>query len=114
MIRVRTAHPGRVRTALLCATALLGTVLPAGGAWAANGAGSAPAPCVASPEPSGGEAKQIMDIARAAQKELDLNAVVLRVTRDGQEVVTGALGESMTGVPATADMHFRAGSVAIV
>ncbi|PWK64158.1 CubicO group peptidase (beta-lactamase class C family) [Streptomyces sp. CG 926] len=114
MIGVTTAHPGRARTALLCATALLGTVLPAGGAWAATGAGSAAASCVASPEPSGGEAKQILDIAKAAQKELDLNAVVLRVTRDGREIVTGALGESMTGVPATADMHFRAGSVAIV
>ncbi|MER7824105.1 serine hydrolase domain-containing protein [Streptomyces sp. NPDC096097] len=114
MIGVTTAHPGRARTALLCATALLGTVLPAGGAWAATGAGSAAASCVASPEPSGGEAKQILDIAKAAQKELDLNAVVLRVTRDGREIVTGALGESMTGVPAAADMHFRAGSVAIV
>ncbi|MFB7267655.1 serine hydrolase, partial [Streptomyces nojiriensis] len=112
MTGVRTAHPGRARTALLCATALLGTVLPAGGAWAATGAGAATASCAASPEPSGGEAKQIMDIAKAAQKELDLNAVVLRVTRDGREIVTGALGESMTGVPATADMHVRAGSVA--
>ncbi|MER6450078.1 serine hydrolase domain-containing protein [Streptomyces venezuelae] len=114
MSGVRTTHPGRARTALLCATALLATVLPAGGAWAATGAGSAPAPCAASPEPKGGEAKRILDIAKAAQKELDLNAVVLRVTRDGREVVTVALGESMTGVPATADMHFRAGSVAIV
>ncbi|MCX4808322.1 beta-lactamase family protein [Streptomyces sp. NBC_01214] len=114
MTGVRTAHPGRARTALLCATALLGTVLPAGGAWAATGAATATASCAASPEPSGGEAKQILDIAKAAQKELDLNAVVLRVTRDGREIVTGALGESMTGVPATADMHFRAGSVAIV
>ncbi|WP_405790275.1 serine hydrolase domain-containing protein [Streptomyces sp. NBC_01367] len=114
MTGVRTVHPGRARTALLCATALLGAVLPAGGAWAATGAGAATASCVASPQPSGGEAKQILDIAKAAQKELDLNAVVLRVTRDGREIVTGALGESMTGVPATADMHFRAGSVAIV
>ncbi|MFE5518919.1 serine hydrolase domain-containing protein [Streptomyces virginiae] len=114
MTGVMTAHPGRARTALLCATALLGTVLPAGGAWAVNGTGAPGASCVASPEPTGGEAKQILDIAEAAQKELDLNAVLLRVTRDGREVVTVALGESMTGVPATADMHFRAGSVAIV
>ncbi|MFF4264457.1 serine hydrolase domain-containing protein [Streptomyces virginiae] len=114
MIGVRTAHPGRARTALLCATALLGTVLPAGGAWAAPRAGAAAASCVASPQPTGGEAKQILDIAEAARKELDLNAVLLRVTRDGREVVTVALGESMTRVPATADMHFRAGSVAIV
>ncbi|MFD4915298.1 serine hydrolase domain-containing protein [Streptomyces virginiae] len=114
MTGVRTAHPGRARTALLCATALLGTVLPAGGAWAVTGTGAPAASCVASPEPTGGEAKQILDIAEAAQKELDLNAVLLRVTRDGREVVTVALGESMTDVPATADMHFRAGSVAIV
>ncbi|MFD7396256.1 serine hydrolase domain-containing protein [Streptomyces virginiae] len=114
MTGVMTAHPGRARTALLCATALLGTVLPAGGAWAVTGTGAPGASCVASPEPTGGEAKQILDIAAAAQKELDLNAVLLRVTRDGREVVTVALGESMTGVPATADMHFRAGSVAIV
>ncbi|WP_244290700.1 serine hydrolase domain-containing protein [Streptomyces virginiae] len=114
MTGVMTAHPGRARTALLCATALLGTVLPAGGAWAVTGTGAPGASCVASPEPTGGEAKQILDIAEAAQKELDLNAVLLRVTRDGREVVTVALGESMTGVPATADMHFRAGSVAIV
>ncbi|MFB6515612.1 serine hydrolase domain-containing protein [Streptomyces virginiae] len=114
MTGVMTAHPGRARTALLCATALLGTVLPAGGAWAVTGTGAPAASCVASPEPTGGEAKQILDIAEAAQKELDLNAVLLRVTRDGREVVTVALGESMTGVPATADMHFRAGSVAIV
>jgi CubicO group peptidase (beta-lactamase class C family) len=42
-----------------------------------------------------------------------LNAVILRVTIDGREVVTAALGESMTGVPATTDMHFRNGAVAI-
>ena len=43
----------------------------------------------------------------------DVKAVILRVTIDGQEVVTAALGESMTGVPATTDMHFRNGAVAI-
>jgi CubicO group peptidase (beta-lactamase class C family) len=37
----------------------------------------------------------------------------VRVTRDGKEVVTRAVGESMTGVPATTDMHFRNGAVAI-
>ena len=37
----------------------------------------------------------------------------MRVTIDGQEIVTAALGESMTGVPATTDMHFRNGAVAI-
>jgi CubicO group peptidase (beta-lactamase class C family) len=44
---------------------------------------------------------------------MDLRALLLRVTIDGEEVVTHALGESMTGVPATPDMHIRNGAVAI-
>ena len=32
---------------------------------------------------------------------------------DGQDIVRTAVGESMTGVPATVDMHFRNGAVAI-
>ncbi len=43
----------------------------------------------------------------------DLEAVVLRVAEGGEPTLTIALGESMTGVPATADMHFRNGAVAI-
>lgn len=39
-----------------------------------------------------------------------LQAVIVRVTIDGKEVVTEAMGESMTGVPATEDMHFRNGA----
>jgi CubicO group peptidase (beta-lactamase class C family) len=45
--------------------------------------------------------------------EMHLNAVLLTVTVDGSEVVSHALGESMTGVPATMDMHLRNGAVAI-
>ncbi len=40
-----------------------------------------------------------------------LKAVIYRVTIDGKPLVTNALGESMTGVPATTDMHFRNGAV---
>ena len=43
----------------------------------------------------------------------DLRAIIVRVTVDGRELVTAALGESMTGVPATPEMHFRNGAVAI-
>src|SRR5919107_2475735 len=43
----------------------------------------------------------------------DLKAVILRVVSDGRELITTALGEAMTGVPATVDMHFRNGAVAI-
>jgi len=41
-----------------------------------------------------------------------LRAVLVQVTIDGQQVVSQAVGESMTGVPATTDMHFRNGAVA--
>jgi CubicO group peptidase (beta-lactamase class C family) len=46
-------------------------------------------------------------------KENHLKAVLVRVTRNGEEVATVTLGESMTGVPVTEDMHFRNGAVAI-
>lgn len=39
-----------------------------------------------------------------------LRALIVQVTKDGQNVYTGARGTSMTGVPATPDMHFRIGS----
>lgn len=58
-------------------------------------------------------AADIAALAREAMDRYDLKAVILRVTIDGEEVVTTALGESMTGVPATTDMHFRNGAVAI-
>jgi hypothetical protein len=41
-----------------------------------------------------------------------LRAVILRVTMDGEEIVTAATGESLTGVPATTEMRFRNGAVA--
>ena len=63
--------------------------------------------------PASGPAATIVAIAREAMEQQDLKAVILRVTIDGREVVTAALGESMTGVPATVDMHFRNGAVAI-
>lgn len=42
-----------------------------------------------------------------------LKAVLVRVTVGGEEVLTRAVGESMSGVPATTAMHFRNGAVAI-
>jgi CubicO group peptidase (beta-lactamase class C family) len=43
----------------------------------------------------------------------NLKAVLVRVTQNGEEVATVVRGESMTGVPATEEMHFRNGAVAI-
>ncbi|MFI8964937.1 serine hydrolase domain-containing protein [Streptomyces sp. NPDC053493] len=68
--------------------------------------------CVRTRHPLDDRARAVVDIVRKAKTDLRLNAVLFRVTVDGREVVTDALGESMTGVPAEPDMHFRAGSVA--
>jgi CubicO group peptidase (beta-lactamase class C family) len=61
----------------------------------------------------GDQAEATVAIARDIMEQQDVKAVIVRVTIDGQELVTEALGESMTGVPATTDMHFRNGAVAI-
>jgi CubicO group peptidase (beta-lactamase class C family) len=59
------------------------------------------------------QANDIIAIAANAMTQYALKAVILRVTIADREIVTAALGESMTGVPATTDMHFRNGAVAI-
>jgi CubicO group peptidase (beta-lactamase class C family) len=59
------------------------------------------------------KAEAVMKIVRDYMEEAHLKAVIVRVTVDGKEIVTAAEGESMTGVPATTDMHFRNGAVAI-
>ena len=57
--------------------------------------------------------ESMVELAREAMSEKALRGVILRVLIDGEELVTAAIGDSMTGVPATADMHFRNGAVAI-
>jgi CubicO group peptidase (beta-lactamase class C family) len=61
---------------------------------------------------AGDQAEAIVAIARNIMDKQDVKAVILRVVGDGHEIVTDALGESMTGVPATTEMHFRNGAVA--
>ncbi|OBB56597.1 serine hydrolase domain-containing protein [Mycolicibacterium monacense] len=58
-------------------------------------------------------AEAVMRIVNDTMADAHLKAAIVRVTEDGDEIVTRAVGESMTGVPATADMHFRNGAVAI-
>jgi len=64
------------------------------------------APVAASPQGA------IQTITSDAMKQYELKSIIVQVTSDGNNVYTGALGESMTGVPATPDMHFRAGAMA--
>ncbi|MER5473187.1 serine hydrolase domain-containing protein [Streptomyces sp. NPDC002935] len=110
--RLRTR--ARARTALLCAallavTAQTGAAAPA---FAGGPGGRGGRDCVRTERPLDGQAREVLDIAREAKAELHLKSVELKVTSDGREILTDALGESMTGVPAEPDMHFRAGSVA--
>ena len=57
-------------------------------------------------------AAAVTQVITEQQKKLNLRAVLYTVRVNEQEVVTGAVGESMTGVLATPDMYFRNGAVA--
>jgi CubicO group peptidase (beta-lactamase class C family) len=80
----------------------------------ATGCGHNGAP-TSSPASSADQAKAdaVMRVVRNMMAQAHLKAAIVRVTVDGKEIVTQAVGDSMTGVPATTDMHFRNGAVAI-
>jgi D-alanyl-D-alanine carboxypeptidase len=65
------------------------------------------------PKQGSGTAEDLAAAAKRAMEKYHLKAILLKVTEGTEEVATLAMGESMTGVPATADMHFRNGAVAI-
>ena len=58
-------------------------------------------------------AARIDAIVREGMEKRGLKAVLAGVTIGGKPLLIEAWGESMTGVPATPDMHFRNGAVAI-
>lgn len=85
------------------AAALLVLALAApGAARAANSSGSAAADSPVA----------IQSVVRASLAANHLRAAIVEVRRDGRTVYTGAFGVSMTGVPATTEMHFRNGALA--
>jgi CubicO group peptidase (beta-lactamase class C family) len=59
------------------------------------------------------KADAVLKIVKDTLAERHLKAVIVRVTVNGKEVLTQGVGDSMTGVPATPQMHFRNGAVAI-
>jgi D-alanyl-D-alanine carboxypeptidase len=61
----------------------------------------------------GPDAEKVAAAAKRAMEKYHLKAVLAKVTWGTGEVATLAMGESMTGVPATPEMHFRNGAVAI-
>jgi len=68
---------------------------------------------IAPPPADSALAASVDQTVQEAMRARHLRAVIVRVTVDGKDVITKAYGESMTGVPATVDMHFRNGAVAI-
>jgi CubicO group peptidase (beta-lactamase class C family) len=57
-------------------------------------------------------AATISNVVRSSMAKNHLKAVIVQVRSNGSDVYTGAFGDSMTGVPATPDMHFRNGALA--
>ena len=58
-------------------------------------------------------AAEVMAVVAQFKEQHHLRAVLVKVTRGDGTIVEQAVGESMTGMPATTDMHFRNGAVAI-
>ncbi|MFE2532125.1 serine hydrolase domain-containing protein [Streptomyces sp. NPDC059371] len=111
-----TSARSQTRSRLVVAAALTAFVAlstPAVAAGSVAGDGGHRRPCTASRIPDHGRAHDVLRVAEQAKKEMGLKSVTLRVTLDGREIATTALGESMTGVPADPAMHFRNGNVAI-
>ena len=54
----------------------------------------------------------VESIVHEAMKQYGLKAIIAAVNSGGQNIYTEAMGESMTGVPATVPMHFRNGAMA--
>ncbi len=60
-----------------------------------------------------GKGARINALIRDAIAHHGIKAAIVQVTVDGRPLITNAYGQSMTGVPATTEMHFRNGAVAI-
>ena len=82
--------------AMAIAMAVLGFVLPSLPASAAD------APSIAT----------IRSVIRSSMAQNHQQAVIVQVRSNGNTIYTGAFGDSMSGVPATTDMHFRNGALA--
>jgi len=57
-------------------------------------------------------AAAIQSVVRNFMVKDHMKAVIVQVRTNGSNAYTGAFGDSMTGVPATTDMHFRNGALA--
>ncbi len=107
--RRRADRPGhRLSIGARCAALL--TVLVLGAAVVAGAAGAA---TPHAKRAAASAAPKINALLQGAVAHHGIRAAIVQVTVAGRPVITKAYGDSMTGVPATTDMHFRNGAVAI-
>jgi CubicO group peptidase (beta-lactamase class C family) len=69
--------------------------------------------CTSSGRAQDEKGQQVADLVSEARTKHGLAAVLCGVWSGNDEVITLALGQSMTGVPATKDMHLRVGGVTL-
>jgi CubicO group peptidase (beta-lactamase class C family) len=91
---------------LFCPRALLAVM----GALACSLSLAAARPQTAS---AAGVQSRINGLIRDAIARHGIRAVIFQATKNGRTIMTKAYGDSQTGVPATTNMHFRNGAVAI-
>ena len=103
-------------TGLVMAAALVACTTPPGPDPSSSG--NASTDCPAGTAAAGGlcaadsdEAREAADLVQSIFDSESLGSVIIGVWRDGEPIVVGALGESLTGVPATVDMHHRTGNI---
>jgi D-alanyl-D-alanine carboxypeptidase len=104
-----------VVVAAACATSY--AAIPAGTKVRSGSGGDAPACpngtadddglCVA----RGSKARQAAELVQSMFESESLGAVIIGVWKDGKPLLVGALGTSLTGIPATVDMRHRTGNV---
>jgi CubicO group peptidase (beta-lactamase class C family) len=105
------AKKERLVTTLAAAVGLV-LVTAAGCRMSAPEAESAPSASMSvSVDPA--QAAAVDQVVKDVMASQHLRAAIVKVSVGGREVITKAYGESMPGVPATTDMHFRNGAVAI-
>jgi len=109
LVSVRKPISWAFAALLGCAVDYTLAAQPAGPPACPSGQIAAAGKCV----PASEAATRISAIVREAMAKYDLKAVLAGVAVDGQPLFMKAWGESMTGVPATPDMHFRNGAIAI-
>lgn len=109
MQRVKTVEVRRfVRAGALAAAVLMA---PAAGAAQACGPGEAPADGACRPVEK--IAAHIRGLVEDGMASLNLSAAIVKIRIGDVDIMDEAHGTSMTGIPATTDMHFRNGAVAI-